>query len=91
MSYDSIFCLLSDGLETHGAQRRDAVPERLLLFVHTGFGCRGFKLSAVRSWEISHGYVFPVRIRVGGKVVVLAVMRMHALAHSFVCPGIENA
>lgn len=91
MSYNSILCLLSDRLESRRTQRRHSVSERLLLFLHSGFGCRGFKLSAVRRWEIGHGYIFPVGIRVGGKVVVLDVMRMDALAHRLVCPGIVNA
>lgn len=88
LSYNSVFCLLSDGLESRGTQRRDHVSELLLLFLHSGFGCRGLYLSAVRGWELAQGQVFPVWLR---KVVLLDVVGMRALAHGLVCPGVVNA
>lgn len=39
MSYNSIFCLLSDRLESRRTQWHQGVSEHLLLFLHSGFGC----------------------------------------------------
>lgn len=74
-------------------QGRDDVSERFLLFLHIGFGCRELQLSAVRRLELCSRYIFPVRVRVGGRIVVhvvLVVVGVHNSVHGLVCPGIVN-